>query len=417
MMLENNRIGKKNTTIIGIIIFLATLVSGLMIIGDIGPADIETANFKAIERQNQWFTNFGSENFKPFSAETLNKYWNGVEDSNRRIIYANPPLTRTLMSAFRPIGKMVSGNWESLRAFPVFCFAALTALLFCWLAGYTSVTGALAASLIFAFIPRALAGGIQADHYSFLALIWFLAGAVFLRDKDCKCNLVLFGILAGIGMSISVTFTLFLLTVVVWSLFSGNLIKKLPLLAAGVIGAIILPIILNPVWWHNPVSGYIGYIGRNIGGYIGYDIPVKYFGKLYYTGLPWHYVIMMLLLTFPVVSLAFILAGKLVSATPDNYKSPAGFALTTSTLFIITGLFARFPASEGMSWFLPVYAADAIMGAYGFVWLLGRIAPRFRGIVKPISALGLAAFVVPPLVLMINLFPALSSHYNPLIGF
>ena len=144
-----------------------------MIIGDIGPAEIETANFKALERQNQWFENFGSENFKPFSAETLNKYWNGVEDSNRRIIHANPPLTRTLMGVFRPIGKIFAGNWESLRAFPVICFAALTALLFCWLAGYTGITGALAASLIFAFIPRALVNGIQADHYSFLTLIWF----------------------------------------------------------------------------------------------------------------------------------------------------------------------------------------------------------------------------------------------------
>ena len=109
-----------------------------------------------------------------------------------------------------------------------------------------------------------------------------------------------------------------LLAVLLWALFSGNLSKKLPLVLAGVVGAIVIPVLLNPIWWHNPVGGYIGYISRNIGGYTGYDIPVKYFGKLYYTGLPWHYVIMMLLFTFPVVSLAFILAGKLVSASPQK---------------------------------------------------------------------------------------------------
>ncbi len=407
----------KRLNLLTVVIFLVVLIASFCCMQYPGPGDEEVTQYETMLRQRQWSSQFFNENFEPLSAGTIRRYWSGSELSDRQVLETNPPLLRTVYGFFQPLGKLFTADFEAFRTGSALAFALLAALLFFWLAPVLGTPGALACAAVLVFTPRAFAAGIQATHYPWLAGLWFAAAYLFERESSSGLRALLFALVIGLGMSVSVSFLLLALCLVVWMLISGRTSGRGLLLLAGPAGMLILPPLLNPLWWHSPFAGYFGWIAQNVPGYEGYNVPVRYFGELYHSGLPWHYVIVMLVVTLPVVSLAFILAGKLIAFKPQMFKGPIGLALITSTAFILVGLCGRFPASDGMAYFLPVYAADAMMAGAGFAWLWGRLQARFPRTGLYLGVLAFLMIVTPPLVWQVRLFPCMSSHYNAIIGF
>jgi len=407
----------KKRNLLTVLIFLAVAIASFYCMQFPGPSDEEVTQYEALGLQRKWSAQYSNENFEPLSAETLGKYWAGNQGSDRRVIDASPPFLRTAYGFIQPLGKLFGEDFEAFRSGSALAFALLAALLFFWLAPLIGTAGALAAAAVLVVTPRAFAAGIQATHYPWLAGLWFAAAYLFEREPVSRSRMLLFALAMGLGMAVSASFLLLALCLPVWMLISGRTRGRGRLLLAGLAGMLVLPPVLNPLWWHSPFAGYFGWIAANVPGHESYSVPVRYFGELYRTGLPWHYVIVMLVLTMPVVGLAFILAGKLIAVRPQMFRGPVGLALTTSTAFILIGLSGRFPASDGMAWFLPVYAADAMIAGAGFAWLWGRLQERLPRHGFYLGVLAFLVMVTPPLVWQVKLFPCMSSHYNAIVGF
>ncbi|MBN2287699.1 MAG: tetratricopeptide repeat protein [Candidatus Glassbacteria bacterium] len=407
----------RNRRLSAALIFLVVAIASFCCMQYPGPSNEEVTQYEALLRQREWRSRFSTDNFEPFSAENIQHYWSGYQRSDQRVIETSGPFLRTAYGLIQPLGKLFTGDFEAFRSGSALAFALLSALLFLWLAPVLGTLGALAAAVVFVLTPRAFAAGIQATHYPWLACLWFFSAWLFEREPLSRTRVLLFALAMGVGMAVSVSFLLLLLCLAVWMLISGRTGYRGKMLAAGLAAMIFLPPLLNPLWWHAPLSGYARYLAAGLIGHKGYGVPVLYFGKLYQSGLPWHYVIVMLAATIPIASLALVLAGKVISLKPKMFAGPVGLALTTSTAFILVGLTGRFPASDGMAYFLPVYAADAMMAGAGFAWLLGRLQARLPGLAKPAGILVLLLIAVPPLVWQIRLFPCMSSHYNAITGF
>ncbi|MEA2062140.1 MAG: hypothetical protein U9P14_00455 [Gemmatimonadota bacterium] len=399
------------------LVFLAVLVGGFYCMQFPGPADEEITQYEAMLRQGQWLDIFRQEDSRPFSRETIERYWSGSQLSDQRVLEASPPLARSLYGLLQPLGGLFTGDFESFRTGPVLAFAALAALFFWWLVPVFGLPGALACVVVLAVTPRALAAVIQATRYPLLTLLWFSAAFLFESGKSSGWKALLFGLAIGLGAAVSAIFLLIIPCLLIWMLIGKKTSGRWLMLLSGLVGILVLPPLLNPLWWHTPFSSYFSWIGKTFFSSSGYSVPVLYFNELYQSALPWHYVIVMLIVTMPIVGLVFILAGKLLAFKQTVFRGPVGLALITSTAFILVGLTGRFPASDGMAFFLPVYAAGAMMAGAGVAWLLKRINVRFPRLSLSFGILVFILILTPSVVWQVKLFPCQSSHYNAIIGF
>ena len=386
---------EKNTwlsnTSIAAIIFLLTAVWALIALRYPGPASEEIALFQAARQEVSGAVSGTSASVSPLLVQ--------------------------IYKLLHYPGSLWAGQFESWRTGAALFFALTAALLFLWIADKIGHYCALAASALFVLTPRAFAAGIQATQFPALALLTYLAAIQLERFKSRAPDAAIFGITLGLGMAVSSYFLMAWLCLAVWTALSGRIKEKAVLLAAGAAGILVLPVLLNPSWWTAPLSAYGGWLRGNVLNCGDYRVPVQYFGELFQRSVPWHYVIVMLVVGMPVALVVLAIGGKFVSLRPEFFRGPAGFALCTSTGYILVAMTGRFPAAEGLTFFLPLFAADAIMAGYTLNWFLRRNENRSRRI-SGLARVGLLLLLLaPPAVLQARLFPCLSSHYNAIIGF
>jgi len=410
--------GSRKSFSLAALIFLLISLWGHYAMQFPGPSEEEIILYQAALRQRQWSSLLSQQGVRrAFSAETLKRYWSLEELPNQSVSNSPSPFLCTLYGLIQYPAMLIARPFESFRSASVLAFALLGALIFFWLRERIGTLGALSSCALFVLTPRAFAAGLQATSYPLLALLTFIAAYLLEPHQKRGCRILLFGLVVGLGLAVSIQFLITVFCLVFWKLASGQWRAKGKFLVSGLAGMLVLPVLLNPLWWQEPVTGFSSWLTESMKNYARYTIPVLYLGKLYQSRLPWHYVIVMLVVTMPVALVALAITGKFISMRRSFFKGPAGFALTVSTTWILVAMSGYFPAADGMAWFLPLFAADAIMAGYAFLWFTRRIEASRSARARGLGIILLVVMLIPPAVLQVKLFPCMSSHYNVIIGF
>jgi len=180
-----------------------------------------------------------------------------------------------------------------------------------------------------------------------------------------------------------------------------------------------------PWLWHDTVARFSEYFRFHLKHW---EIGVTYFGKVY-TLAPWHYPLVMTLLTVPPVTVLLAIAGggKWVAlARRRRMGGPAFSALTLVVWALVVNYLPSClpstPKYNGVRLFLPVFPFIAILAAVGFRTCLDlclRASSALRddaGLRRRAVALGLFITLLWPLYDTARFTPFQLSYYNAFIG-
>lgn len=184
-----------------------------------------------------------------------------------------------------------------------------------------------------------------------------------------------------------------------------------------------------PWLWHDTLPRFMEYFHFH---FKHWEIGVTYFGRVY-TLAPWHYPLVMILITLPPVTLALSLLGLGTLPSASRGLHSTGLARRRALLLTLVGwgllvnlipsCLPSTPKYNGVRLFLPVFALLAVFAAAGFRAVLDgglRLVQRRTGQAAVIPARAVALVVViallGPLMATGKFTPFHLSYYNALIG-
>jgi hypothetical protein len=172
----------------------------------------------------------------------------------------------------------------------------------------------------------------------------------------------------------------------------------------------------NPAWWFETMPRLAHYYALSAGrrGTLP-EIPVLYFGRMYYYNLPWHNGWVLIGITMPATLLAAAVLGLAYALRIlGRDRLPLYFVVHLVTLPAVR-MFET-PAHDGVRLFLATFVFLAALCGWGTIWaadglsrLLHHGAPKVRAILA-LLVLGPAA------VQLVRIHPYELSYYNELIG-
>lgn len=160
-------------------------------------------------------------------------------------------------------------------------------------------------------------------------------------------------------------------------------------------------------------------------------VPVSYFGRVYQVA-PWHYPLVMTLITLPPMTLLLALLGAARLRAWRRDASLAGVARerTAALVLVSWGVVVNLALHslpqtlkyDGVRLFLPIFPLIAVLAAAGFRagldWLLRW--PRARALTagagEKVALVGLIAALLGPLTATAKFLPHHHSYFNFLIG-
>jgi hypothetical protein len=274
--------------------------------------------------------------------------------------------------------------------------------------------GALAFAVL---LPRSLGDLLLGNSDSPVMISW-LAGAVVawrLAEESEKgrrrfWRALLVGICAVAGAS-KVTGVLMLPALAGYFLLKSKKGELLTVAFAS-LGALILPVLVSPEKWAHPVDAVIAYLTYPILR-AGIPIAATYFGRLYTSDLPWHYFLVMSLVTVP-LPVWLCLPG--LAICPKRWRSLAQILGVSVAIWLVVAQLPSTPRHDGVRQFVSVYPLLALLAWIGFMGYLDRLLAELPRLSKGgVSMLGLSV----PLLLastVVRNHPHELSYYSPIIG-
>ncbi|MFH1739054.1 MAG: glycosyltransferase family 39 protein [bacterium] len=411
----------------GIGLGLAVFIILLATLDDPGVTwDEAYPNFPAAERQAQWFRGIFTEE-GIFSTETIDKYWFTTSD--------HPSLPRSCAAfAYLIVGSFVDEIVAYRLPSAVF-FSILVATVFFWCRKYVGIRAAWASALCLAFMPRVLAHAhiFSLDVPIMCWWIWTLFAVSAALDGSRAIWLAALVYAFAFATKLHSVFLPPLL--VLWTtflLYGSSHRKALFLRAVKVIAwaVVLVPIVYfgtQPWLWHDTVTR----VGERFFDYARkttvHPIGLWYLGNHYFNNTPWHYPLVMVLFTIPTGILLLVLGGLGAGwrirtiASNDSILRDRDRWLLILLGALIPLLIVMLPLAQGydgVRLFLPAFPCLAVLAGYGFQWVSGfweRLqSPRRQKIL--LSALVLAALLIPPCLDTIRLHPCQLAYYNALCG-
>jgi len=382
-------------------VFAVALIVTLVTLDDPGLTWDEPFSIIAGQSYASWFGNVPS---LPVSQEGIYQYW--------RVNCEHPPLAKLLMGFAQAILPEVSPILASRFAVAVL-FSLLVELVF---QVGTSMFGGLAGllgALSLLCMPRVFGDAHLASLDVAMALTWLLAAVAFAKavEKDAWPWSVASGICFGLALLTKINGVLLPIVLLGWGVGFHRRRALWPLVTTLGVGAIVF-LVGWPWLWHDTAARLGGYLfpkGR-------VSLPVLYFGLVYKDkAVPWHYPIVMTLVTVPIGILFLSLLG-LAKAVRQFLVRPAQ-ALLVVNLAVILGTFMLpwMPRYDGVRLFLAAFPFLALLAGAGghrcWVWLCEHSAGRPW---RPLFAL--AALFVTQAGAVGLIHPYELSYYNAAVG-
>ena len=386
---------------------------------------------------------------EPFSAAVLDRYWHneGPTQAHRDM---HPPVVKLLSGLTQGLGAAYLGGWAAMRL-PAMLLLALTgALLYRLLAAVGSRPAGLFAALALLTMPRVFGHAHLLTLDVPVAAMVFLATALFWKAVTTSSWgwTVAYGIGFGLALGTKMNALFLPLPLSAWLLWrqwrsreSGGTSPPdararpsrpgLALAGKAALGTfLIAPLVFWGTWpwlWYDPVAhlrDYWTYHFRH------YAVSVTYFGRLY-AYAPWHYPLVMTLLTTPTALLALV--GWWIGsrdwrgrAAGSERRSEIGVLLALSAVgHLLPFMLPGTPKYNGIRLFMPVFPFLAGLAGLGFQGLSGWLCRRLEGWAgwssiahgptKLTVLLGMF-LLLPGVVGIARTYPYELSYYNALVG-
>ncbi len=376
-------------------------------------------NIPAAQKQGEWIRGLFTLD-APFSKETIDAYWATTSD--------HPSLPRTIAA----VSRLTFSGWVdervALRIPSALIGGLLAASVFLFLRPMLSRPAALAGALSLLFMPRVF------GHLHLFSLDvpimawWFWAGAVGYNVIERRWPPWLFGLAYAVAFTTKLHSVFLPVPLLAWAVIhiannpDNRRERVVRLVQAIGWAAALTPIIyigLQPWLWHDTlpriIERFIDYADKSSAR----PIRLFYLGTLYQGDTPWHYPIVMLLLTIPASVLVLLFAGLLSWTRRDGrfaWCDPGGLRVFLLLHFLTPLSLVILPlaqAYDGCRLFLPCFSFAACIAAWGaqrlFDWTQHLPQAGIQGVFWVLLA-------GPFVVTASQIHPHYLAYYNSLAG-
>ena len=392
-------------------------------------------NFPTIIKQANWIKSVltHSESYKYlFSDQGIYDYWFTKSD--------HPSLSRSIAAVSYLLFKDSMGEIRSIRIPSAIYFSLIASLLYLWGTKVWGRVAGWAAVLSFFMMPRLFGHGHLAGLDIAITFWWVAVAMAFSwREFTWRWSIVIavlyVGALATKLHSLFLPFPLLIYIFIPPTIFSkgsNNNIPPTPLvkggkmwwkpfLLMGIIGSIGY-LILQPWLWHHTFSRLFVRFFHYSDKATSNPIPLWYWGHIYSNDTPWHYPIVMVMITVPAAILVCFLWYTIRTLKNPKKEHKAVFVLLNfiTPLLIITLPLAQ--GYDGIRLFLPAFPFIALLAGAGFADIC-RVIPNIiwkkRNTFHKQMVFRIVLFALVFLPIAWNLFsisPFHLAYYNELIG-
>jgi len=387
--------------VVSLAVFLVALAATLLTLDDPGLAWDEPSSILPGHFYAAWL---GELPRLPFSREAIDHFWAPNHE--------HPPLAKVLMG----ISQALIGRGSPILASRIavaMLFALLVELVLKMGAGASGGLAGLLAAVSLLCMPRVFGHAHLAALDLPMALTWLLAVAAFARavDKGTHRACALSGLCFGLALLTKINAVFLPLVFLGWGIGFHRRRALEPLAWTLLLGPAVF-FIGWPWLWHDPAA--------RLGAYLRapqrVTLYVQYFGRVYADkSAPWHYPLVMTLVTIPVGILALVCGGAVAAAR--RFRREPMLALVLINVAVILGVFMvpGVPKYDGVRLFLPVFPFLALLAGIGGERCWNWIARRSRK--RPWRPLlATAVFFLSQAAAYGPVHPCELSYYNALVG-
>ncbi|HNT34692.1 MAG TPA: glycosyltransferase family 39 protein, partial [bacterium] len=366
-------------------------------------------NFEAALRQADWFSRLG-ELERPFSRETIDKYWKTTSD--------HPSLPRTL-AALSYLGlNRILGTIPALRFPNAVWFALMAAVVFHWTASKWTIQAGFAALAALLLMPRLFSEAHILSLDLPITALWVLTAWAFVKGLESWGWGVATGILYAIAVTTKLHAFFLPFPLVAWTLWRAHKHWYRPVLPMAVLAPVFY-VGLQPWLWFDTgtrlAERFFHYADKSVGN----PIKLFYFGQLYSNNTPWHYSIVLILVTVPILTLVLSLIG-ISRVWVHRHAEPDGILLLL--LFLVPPCLLFLPRAQGYDGtrlFMECFPFLACLSGIGWEQLRTRMLHKVgldRMKARRILIVLTFVWLIPICVQMVLLHPCQLGYYNELIG-
>jgi len=461
---------------LGLALSLCTLVLLLMTAGDYGLTYDEPVYSSRAMRAGEWLGLVFTAPSIAFERGTIDRLWDATGDEQAGLMKLIAWPASLLASPFVPA-------LAAVRAATAFVVAGFVGLMFTFLANVRGRLEALFACLGLVFLPRVFADmhlltmDAPVMAFSMLAVMagWLASrheggerrgggeasppGPLSLQERGRTTSspsglpssqemgshwlwIAMLGLSFGAAIACKANGWFVPVIVLPWLI----VYRRRAFLPVMISMAVLGPLVFIATWpwlWFDTVARMARYFSFFVKHY---PVGVEYFGHVY-NNAPWHYALVMLAVTTPVVvlGLAAVGVGKLLNrsrgvsgGTPDGgpangrdngggVRAPAlqhGTALLLLMFWavvvnLVPVLLPSSPKYNGVRLFLPIFPPLMVLAAGGFGWMARGLAARLTKDLRErrlVLALLLLLALLPQVYTTMQVHPFGMSYYNMLIG-
>jgi 4-amino-4-deoxy-L-arabinose transferase-like glycosyltransferase len=321
----------------------------------------------------------------------------------------HPPLVKIVAGITKYIFVSSPDRISAYRISEIFWFLSLLLLVFYIAYKTNGVTAAWFAILATATMPRLFADAHLVELDLPLSVMWIAVVYCFYRGIENWKWSLLTGITFGLALSTKVTAIFLIIPLIIWAQVIARKSYTNNLFSMFFIGIPIF-ILCWPWLWHDTFERIVEFYRI----FLTFKSPLKtfYFGHAY-SSTPWHYPLVMLILTTPLPVLALSFWGFWNKKDQTRSLQLRLLLLVNILFFIILFSLPGTLVIDGIRYFLPVVPMLVILSGIGFDALLKKINQVNK--IK-INVILFTVFLFPSVYWTIYLHPNQLSYYNLLVG-
>lgn len=354
----------------------------------------------------------------------------------------HPPLAKVLASAPWGLALVLRGGDMPFqvsifahRVGPLLLSAATVFVLARWVSRTHGAWAGAAAGVSLVAMPRWFAHSRYAALDGPMAAMWLFTAAACWKGLHDRRWAIVAGAVFGLALATKLNAFFIPLGVGLWALLAHReeLLAPVRDLRAGrwraaidsapgrlvLAGALLGPLVFLLTWpwlWTDTVSHLAGYLDKHL---THTHIPVHYLGTTYRTA-PWHYPLVMTIVTVPVTVLGLAGAGLTRAwRDADSRRRSLATLMAANAAVPLAVLMLPTPTYDGVRLFLPTFPFLAGLAGIGFGAALSLVRRRLRPGRKRslgLAAVGLLVLAAPGVHAHATMDPYQGSYYNALIG-
>ncbi len=401
-------IDKETRRLIALIGVFVVFATGIKLVCTLGVTWDEAAYFSGGYRHVQWFAQLSPE---AFSKASIDYHWGPNHE--------HPPAAKIVYGIAAFVTDKEDNPRLSLlyaRVLAVAMFTALVGLVYLFTARAFGRIAGVSAAAVLPLMPRVLGHGSIAALDVPVAGACFASAILFLYSKDHKGRSVGAGAAWGVALLTKLNAVFVPLAVVPWAIVYWRKKAVRPVAIFLCVGGIMF-FAGWPWLWPQPVQRTADYVLRRTeqvaekSSDTGLSlVPVHYMGKTYKDRTaPWHYPVVMILVTLPAGFVVFTGAG--LKRIRDEVESRPVIIFLAANAAVHVAVFCLpvVPKYDGIRLFMPAFPFIACLAGLGG----GRVWTCWR---RHAGAWAVCAVYVLTAGFCIWTFPYQLSFYNTLIG-